>query len=117
MSRNQLIKPKKSFGRLVNHWRTALRLKTSQNTQASDDITLKYISYLASDPDRLATFCAQSGLGIDDLRARLGQPSFQGFLLDMLLQDESELIAFATENNMRPEAIMQARSKLPGFTG
>jgi hypothetical protein len=117
MSRNQLIKPKISLGRLVNHWRTALRLKTSHNTQTGDDIALKYISYLASDDDRLAAFCGQSGLGINDLRARLEQPSFQGFLLDMLLQNESELLAFAAENNMRPDAIMLARSKLPGFTG
>jgi hypothetical protein len=115
MSRNQLIKLIITLRRLVNYWRTALRLKTSRNTQAGDDIALKYISYLASDGDKLAAFCNQSGLGLDDLRARLPDPAFQGFLLDILLQDESDLLAFAAENNLRPEAIMLARSKLPGF--
>ncbi len=115
MSRNQLIKLILTLLRLVNHWRTVLRLKTSQNAQSGDDIALKYITYLASDDDKLAAFCSQSGLGLDDLRLRLAEPAFQGFLLDILLQDESELLAFAAENNMRPEAIMLARSKLPGF--
>jgi Protein of unknown function (DUF3572) len=115
MSRNQLIKLIITLPRLVNHWRTALRLKTSNNAQFGDDIALKYMSYLASDGDKLAAFCSQSGLGLVDLRDRLAEPAFQGFLLDTLLQDESELLAFAAEHNMRPEAIMQARSKLPGF--
>lgn len=115
MSRNQLIKLIITLRRLVNHWRTALRLKTSQNTQDGGDIALKYVSYLASDGDKLVAFCGQSGLGIEDLRDRLTDPAFQGFLLDMLLQDETELVAFAAENNLRPEAIMLARSKLPGF--
>jgi Protein of unknown function (DUF3572) len=115
MSRNQLIKLIITLRRLVNHWRTALRLKTSTNAQSGDDITLKYMSYLASDSDKLTAFCSQFGLGIDDLRSRLAEPDFQGFLLDTLLQDESELLAFAADHNMRPETIMLARSKLPGF--
>lgn len=92
-----------------------MRLKTSHNAPKGDDIALKYMTYLASDSDKLAAFCGQSGLGLDDLRARLADPAFQGFLLDSLLQDETELVAFAAENAIRPEAVMLARSKLPGF--
>ena len=73
------------------------------------------MTYLASNDEKLAAFCSQSGLGFDDLRGRLAEPAFQGFLLDTLLQDESELLAFAAEYNMHPEAIMRVRSKLPGF--
>jgi hypothetical protein len=101
--------------RVVNHWRTGLRLKTSLKPETGDDIALKYIAYLAADGEKLATFCGQAGLGIEDLRHRLPDLDFQGFVLDMLLQDESELLAFAAEYNLRPEAIMRARSKLPGF--
>jgi Protein of unknown function (DUF3572) len=92
-----------------------LRLKTSHNSPKGDDIALKYVTYLASDGDKLAAFCGQSGLGLDDLRARLTDPSFQGFLLDSLLQDETELLAFSAHNSIKPEAVMLARSKLPGF--
>jgi Protein of unknown function (DUF3572) len=115
MSRNQLIKPLIWLSGLVNFWRMALRLKTSQNTQAGTDIALKYITYLASDDDKLAAFCSQSGLGVDDLRSRLADPAFQGFLLDMLMQDEAEVLAFAAACHLPPETIMFERSKLPGF--
>jgi hypothetical protein len=92
-----------------------LRLKTSSNTEESQDIALKYMVFLASDEDRLAAFCNLSGIGETELKERLLNPEFQGFLLDFLLQNETDLLAFAAENNMKPEAIMRARAKLPGF--
>jgi Protein of unknown function (DUF3572) len=93
-----------------------VRPKTSQNTQSSGDIALLYMAYLAADDEKLGQFCNLSGMGQAELTQRLLDPSFQGFLLDFLLQDESELLAFASHSNLRPEAIMLARSKLPGFS-
>jgi hypothetical protein len=93
-----------------------VRQKATQNTQSSSDIALKYMAYLASNDDKLGQFCNLSGMGQSELRDRLLEPAFQAFLLDFLLQDESELIAFAAEYNLKPEAIMTARSKLPGFS-
>jgi hypothetical protein len=93
-----------------------VRPKSLDNTQAATDIALKYMVFLASDEERLAAFCNLSGLGERDLKARLPESEFQGFLLDCLLQNESELLAFAADNNLKPESIMQARSKLPGFS-
>ncbi len=93
-----------------------MRPKIAQNTQHSSDIALLYMAYLASEPEKLGAFCNQSGLGQTELTERLQDVAFQGFLLDYLLQDESELLAFAAENNLKPEAIMIARSKLPGFS-
>jgi Protein of unknown function (DUF3572) len=93
-----------------------VRPKTSQNTQNSSDIALLYMAYLASNDEKLGEFCNLSGMGQSELTGRLLEPSFQGFLLDFLLQDESELLAFTTENNLKPETIMIARSKLPGFS-
>jgi Protein of unknown function (DUF3572) len=93
-----------------------VRPKTSQNTQESSHIALLYMAYLASNDEKLGVFCGQSGVGQDELRQRLLDPSFQGFLLDYLLQDEKELLAFAAEHHIKPETIMLARSKLPGFS-
>jgi hypothetical protein len=93
-----------------------VRPKTSQNTQNSSDIALVYMTYLASNDEKLAEFCNLSGMGQSELTQRLLEPSFQAFLLDFLLQDESELLAFTAELNLKPEAIMIARSKLPGFS-
>jgi hypothetical protein len=93
-----------------------VRPKTSQNTQNSSDIALLYMAYLASNDEKLGEFCNLSGMGQSELTGRLLELSFQGFLLDFLLQDESELLAFTAENNLKPETIMIARSKLPGFS-
>jgi hypothetical protein len=92
-----------------------VRPKVPAQTHLADDIALKYMVYLASDSDKLAQFCGASGLDGEDLKARLPDPAFQGFLLDHLLQDEVELLAFAAEAKVKPESIMVARSKLPGF--
>ncbi len=93
-----------------------MRPKTSQNTGNSNDIALLYMAYLASDDERLGQFCNLSGLGQSELTARLTDPSFQAFLLDFLLQDEQELLAFTAQQGLKPETIMIARSKLPGFS-
>ncbi len=93
-----------------------MRPKTSQNTGNSSDIALLYMAYLASNEDKLGQFCNQSGLGQSELTQRLTDPSFHGFLLDFLLQDESELLAFSAAQGLKPETIMIARSKLPGFS-
>jgi hypothetical protein len=93
-----------------------VRLKTSTENMETSDIALKYMVFIASNEDRLATFCNLSGLGEADLKQRLPEPEFQGFLLDTLLQNESELLAFAAEHGLKPESIMRARAKLPGFS-
>jgi Protein of unknown function (DUF3572) len=92
-----------------------LRPKVPVQTARTEDIALKYMVFLASQPEKLEAFCTQSGLTETDLRGRIGEPEFHGFLLDFLLQDESELLAFAAEHGLPPESILVARSKLPGF--
>jgi Protein of unknown function (DUF3572) len=93
-----------------------LHPKPSPKTEESSHIALLYMAYLASNEEKLGQFCNLSGMGHDELKARLLDPAFQGFLLDTLLQDESELLAFASDQGIRPESIMIARSKLPGFS-
>jgi hypothetical protein len=93
-----------------------VRPKTSHNTGNSSDIALLYMAYLASDDDKLGQFCNLSGLSQGELTARLTDLSFQAFLLDFLLQDEQEVVAFTSQQGLKPESIMIARSKLPGFT-
>jgi Protein of unknown function (DUF3572) len=93
-----------------------VRPKTSSNTVESSHIALLYMAYLASNDEKMGQFCNLSGLGADEIKSRLLDPDFQGFLLDTLLQDESALLAFAAEQNLKPESIMIARSKLPGFS-
>lgn len=90
--------------------------KWPQESGDESSIALNFITYLADDEDRLSRFCALSGLGIGELKREVGNPEFQGFLLDYALQDESLLLAFAAQFNIKPERIAAARRRLPGYS-
>jgi hypothetical protein len=70
--------------------------------------------WLAGEPDAVGAFLAASGLAPSDLRARVGDPEFLGFVLDFLLGDEGMLLAFCAEAGVAPSEPAQARSALPG---
>ncbi len=76
-------------------------------------IALKAIAFIAADDELLSRFVALTGCGMDDIRARIGDPAFLGGVLDFILADEPTLIAFAEAQEMTPETPMAARHKLP----
>jgi hypothetical protein len=80
------------------------------------DIVLKYIIYLANDGERLGHFCGQHMIAPAELKQRLDEPIFQGFIFDCLLADEQELVAFASDQGVAPENMLALRAKLPGFS-
>lgn len=77
-------------------------------------LALQALAWLASDEDRLGPFLAQSGVGAAELRARAGEAEVLAAVLDFLLGDEAQLLAFAAEAGERPEDIVLARHALPG---
>ena len=70
--------------------------------------------WLAGRPEALGTFLAASGAGPAEVRARAADPEFLGFVLDHLLASEADLLAFAREAGVAPEAPARARAALPG---
>jgi len=84
--------------------------------EESADIALKFLTYLASDPEQLGRFMALTGISPQDLRQGIQDPAFQAGALDFALSDESLLLAFAANAGLKPEAVMKARSRLPGFS-
>ena len=59
-------------------------------------------------------FLAHSGMTLGDLRDHAQDPVFLGFMLDYALQDESLMLAFTSVENITPQALVNARHKLPG---
>ena len=55
-----------------------------------------------------------SGFDVQAIRASAADPAFLGGVVDHLLADESLLLIFAEEQQMRPERIAELRRKLPG---
>lgn len=84
------------------------------NVETASGIAQEALIWLAGDPERLGRFLAASGAGPADLRARAGDPEFLGFLLDFVLGSDDLVRAFAAAAGVPPEAVMRARTALPG---
>ncbi|MFO1033150.1 MAG: DUF3572 domain-containing protein [Hyphomicrobiales bacterium] len=79
-------------------------------------IALKWLAFMARDGEILERFMGLTGLSPGDIKSQANVEEFHAGLLDYLLQDESQLLAFAASEGLDPAAIMRARSQLPGFS-
>lgn len=81
-------------------------------------LALQALAWLAADEDRIGPFLAQSGIGLADLQARAGESDVLAAVLDFILGDDSRVLAWADEADLRPEAaaiaLSGARGALPG---
>jgi hypothetical protein len=73
---------------------------------------LQALGWVLADDDRAERFLSLTGLGPDDLRARLTEPAVLGAVLEFLANHESDLVAAAEALNIRPEALVAAQEKL-----
>jgi hypothetical protein len=89
-----------------------IRSRNRLDRAAAQDIAVKALTQLVSDPERLARFLALTGLGPETIRAAAGSPGFLGAVLDHVAQDEELLVAVAAETETRPETIIEARHLL-----
>lgn len=80
----------------------------------AETIAATALAWLVSQPERLGVLLAASGLGPGDLRTRIAEPEFLGFVLDHLLGDEAAVLAFAADTGLPPDAALRARMALPG---
>jgi len=89
-----------------------LRGKSSLTKEQAEVIGIAGLSYLAAEPERIGRFLAVTGLGPENIRAATKDPSFLPALLDYLLANEKDLVAFAEEMNLDPGSIIAARNLL-----
>lgn len=89
-----------------------LRGKSSLTKEQAEAIGVAGLSYLAAEPERIGRFLAVTGLGPENIRAAAKEPSFLPALLDYLLANEQELVAFAAEMDLEPGSIIAARNLL-----
>ena len=88
--------------------------KSPMSHKDAEEIALRLLTYMASEPDHLSRFMALSGMGPDDIRANAGSSSFQVAMLDHLMSDETLLLTFCGNENINPELIAPARHLLSG---
>ena len=87
------------------------RLKQSLDPEA---VAIRALGHVASDPERLARFLEQTGIGPQTLREAARQPGFLAQVLDFVSADDATLLAFAANEGLRPETVAQARQALTG---
>src|SRR5262249_21286853 len=88
--------------------------KPKERQAAAEGLAVAALGFIAGEPERLGRFLALSRIGPASLRAAPRGPPILPRVLDPLTSDERLLLAFATENNIDPEAVMRARDVLAG---
>jgi hypothetical protein len=89
-----------------------IRSRNLLDRAGAENIAVKGLTLLVSDPERLARFLALTGLGPENIRAAAGSPEFLLAVLDHIAHDEELLVELAREIGLRPETIVEARRLL-----
>ena len=84
-------------------------LQTPNDPQA---LALGALAVTLKDERRAERFLALTGIGTDELRARLGDPWLLAAVLGFLEAHEPDLIAVAEEMAVPPEELVRAREAL-----
>lgn len=82
--------------------------------EAAETLALQVLGWLAGQDELFDAFLGASGLGRDDLRARLGEPEVLGAVLDFLLSDDAFVTGFARDAGIAADLPLRARAALPG---
>lgn len=82
--------------------------------EAAQTAALQMLGWLAADEDLLPVFLDASGLRIDDLKARAGEPEFLASLVDFVMMDDAWVARAAEAGGWPPEDILAIRARLPG---
>ena len=85
-----------------------------QRKAAAEELAIAALGFIAAEPERLGRFLAETGIGPDSIRDAAREPRFLAGVLDHIAANESLLLAFATEYEVDPDALMRARGVLAG---
>ena len=79
---------------------------------STKDLADLCLTYLVRNPEQLAEFMIQSGIEPKTLRELVGTDYFSHGLIDYIVANEPLLLAVASENQLRPEAIVHTWTRL-----
>jgi hypothetical protein len=76
--------------------------------QVSEIVAIQALSFIASDPERLGLFLAESGIGPETLRQSAADPQFLISVLNFIMRDDATVKAFATSVELDPTNVAAA---------
>jgi hypothetical protein len=86
--------------------------KRPLNRDDAEQIAIRALSFLVSDPERLARFLDLTGLRPDTLRAAAKEPHFLSRVLDHVAEQETLLVEVAADQDLPPERVAEAHALL-----
>jgi hypothetical protein len=89
-----------------------LRKPVHNPREVAEIVAVQALSFVASEPERLGLFLAESGIGPETLRSAAADPHFLASVLDFVLRDDATVRAFATVSELDPTTIAAARDAL-----
>ena len=80
--------------------------------EVAEIVAIQALSFVASDPERLGLFLAESGIGPETLRTAAADPRFLAHVLDFVMRDDATVKAFAAASKLHPTNIAAAHQAL-----
>ena len=80
--------------------------------EVAEIVAIQALGFIAADPERLARFLSETGIGPQTLRASASDPQFLGSVLDFVLRDDATVTAFSASSEHHPTTIQAARAAL-----
>jgi hypothetical protein len=85
---------------------------TRNARQMAEIVAVQALSFLASQPERLGAFLAETGLGPETLRNAAADPQFLAGVLEFMLRDDDTVKAFADASELDPTTVAAALQAL-----
>jgi len=86
--------------------------KADPRREQAQELAIAALAYLASEPEHLGGFLAETGVGPERIRQAARDPNFLSGVLDHVSGNEALLIAFAHHAGINPTEIERARAAL-----
>jgi len=80
--------------------------------EVAEIVAVQALGFIASEPERLGLFLAETGIGPETLRTAAADPQFLASVLDFVLRDDATVKAFADASQLHPTNIAAAREVL-----
>lgn len=80
--------------------------------QVSEIVAVQALSFIASEPERLGQFLAETGLGPETLRQSAADPQFLVSVLQFVMRDDATVKAFASSVELDPTNVAAALQAL-----
>jgi len=84
------------------------------SAESAEELAISALAYLARNPEALGRFLSLTGIGPADIREAARERGFLAGVLEFFLADESLLLAFVEEVQLRPTMVAAARYALVG---